>query len=119
MITVLAAKTLASALQFSPDFAFVWASPGAQSGLLLGLLILSGLLFAPILIQRRIAALALILSLVVVNAAPANPYFLATLQTWVQGKFLKFNGAAQFLALLWPFLALWFLFHPSHRHRQD
>ncbi len=117
--TTLAAKILASALQFSPDFAFLWATPGAQSGLLLGLLILSGLSFSPPQIQRRIAALTLVLSLAAVNAAPANPYFLATMQTWVQGKFLNFNGAAQFLSLLWPFLSLWFLFHPSHQHRQD
>jgi hypothetical protein len=39
----------------------------------------------------------------------------ATLQTWVQGKFLNFNGAAQFLSLLWPFFAVWFLWLPSHK----
>jgi hypothetical protein len=67
--------------------------------------------------QRRVAAFSLLLSLSVVNLVPANPYFLATLQTWVQGKFLNFNGAAQFLSLLWPFLAFWFLFHPVHRRK--
>ena len=65
--------------------------------------------------QRRIAGLALIFSLLATNAVPANPYFVSTLQTWVQGKFLNFDGAAQFLSVLWPFLALWFLYHPVHR----
>ena len=51
----------------------------------------------------------------IVNTTPANPYFVATLQTWVQGKFLNFNGAAQFLSLLWPFFAFWYLLLPSHR----
>ena len=41
------------------------------------------------------------------------------LQTWSLGKFLNFNGAAQFLALLWPFFTLWFLFHPMHRVKRQ
>jgi hypothetical protein len=57
----------------------------------------------------------LVLSLIVVNTIPSNPYFISTLQSWQQGKFLNFNGAAQFLGMAWPFLALWFLLLPSHR----
>ncbi|MES2535329.1 MAG: VanZ family protein [Pseudomonadota bacterium] len=111
-------KALSSALLFSPENAFVWLTPGAQGGVLIGAMMLSGLAFAPPVAQRRVAALALIVSLVVVNASPANPYFISTLQDWVQGKFLNFNGAAQFLSLLWPFLTLWFLYHPLHRLKQ-
>jgi len=114
VITALLIKSLAIALLFTPDNAFVWLTPGAQGGLLIGAMMLSGLVFAPPVAQRRVAALALIATLAAVNAAPANPYFTATLQGWVQGKFLNFNGAAQFLSLLWPFLALWFLYHPVH-----
>lgn len=118
VITVLAAaimsKSLSNALQFAPENAFTWLTPGAEGGLLLGIIMLSGLVVAPSVAQRRVAALALLISLVVVNIIPANPYFTATLQTWVQGKFLNFNGAAQFLSLLWPFIALWFLLHPVH-----
>jgi len=102
-------RALSTALQFSPENAFAWLTPGAQGGLLLGMVMLSGLIFAPPVAQRRVAALTLFMSLVVVNLAPANPYFVATLQTWVQGKFLNFNGAAQCLALVWPFFMLWFL----------
>jgi hypothetical protein len=39
----------------------------------------------------------------------------STLQAWQQGKFLNFNGAAQFLDMVWPVVALWFLLLPSHR----
>jgi VanZ family protein len=113
-----AARTLAGALLFAPENAFVWMTPGAIGGMLIGLLMLSGLAFAPPVAQRRVAGLALIVSLVVVNIAPTNPYFAATLQAWVQGKFLNFNGAAQFLSLLWPFFTLWFLYHPVHRARR-
>ncbi|MES2264128.1 MAG: VanZ family protein [Pseudomonadota bacterium] len=108
-------KALATALLFSPENAFVWVTPGAQGGFLIGAIMLAGLMFAPHMAQRRLAALTLVLSLLIVNTTPVNPYFLVTLQGWVQGKFLNFNGAAQFLALLWPFFALWFLLLPSHK----
>jgi VanZ family protein len=108
-------KTMSSSLLFTPDNAFVWITPGAQGGFLIGLIMLAGLAFAPQVAQRRLAVVTLLLSLIVVNTIPVNPYFSATLQGWVQGKFLNFNGAAQFLSLLWPFFALWFLLLPSHK----
>ena len=108
-------KALATALLFAPENAFVWVTPGAEGGFLIGAIMLAGLTFAPSTAQRRLAAITLLLSLVIVNTTPANPYFVATLQTWVQGKFLNFNGAAQFLSLLWPFFAVWFLWLPSHK----
>ena len=111
-------KALATALLFSPENAFVWVTPGAEGGFLIGAIMLAGLAFAPHAAQRRLAAVTLLLSLVIINTTPANPYFVATLQSWVQGKFLNFNGAAQFLSLLWPFFALWFLWLPSHKLNQ-
>jgi len=108
-------KTLASALLFAPENALIWITPGARSGFAIGLILLGALAFAPAGVQRRLAAVSLLLGLGIINTTPLNPYFLATLQTWVQGKFLNFNGAAQFLSLLWPFFALWFLWLPSHK----
>ena len=122
MIALVAAalvlKTLSSSLLFTPDNAFVWVTPGAQGGFLIGVIMLAGLAFAPQVAQRRLAMVTLLLSLLVVNTIPVNPYFSATLQGWVQGKFLNFNGAAQFLSLLWPFFALWFLMLPSHKRNR-
>jgi VanZ family protein len=111
----LAVKTLAFALLFAPQNAFAWLTPGARGGVLVGAIMLSGLYAAPAVAQRRVAALALLISLAAVNIVPANPYFESTLQTWVQGKFLNFNGAARFLSLAWPLFTLWFLYHPVHR----
>lgn len=108
-------KTLASALLFSPENALIWITPGAKGGFLIGLIMLGGLGFAPHVAQRRLAAVTLLLSLGIINTTPLNPYFISTLQGWVQGKFLNFNGAAQFLSLLWPYFALWFLWLPSHK----
>lgn len=108
-------KGLASALLFTPENAFAWLTPGAKGGILIAAMMTSGLLFARPVAQRRLAFIALLVSVIVANIIPTNPYFIATLQAWLQGKFLNFNGAAQFLALAWPFFALWFLAHPMHR----
>jgi len=115
MGAALVVKTLASSLFFAPDNALVWITPGAEGGFLIGLIMLAGLAFAPPEAQRRLAIVTLVLSLIVVNTIPANPYFVSTLQAWQQGKFLNFNGAAQFLGMAWPVIALWFLLLPSHR----
>ena len=115
LLAALAVKALATALLFSPENGFSWLTPGSQGGLLLGLGFLAGAIFMPHSSQRRTAIVLLIAAFIIVNLVPANPYFIATLETWVQGKFLNFNGAAQFLSLLWPFSALWFLLHATHR----
>lgn len=114
MFAAIATKTLAHAVLFAPDDAFSWLTPAAISGLMVGTVMLAGLSFAPPAAQRRAAVLSLLGALVLINLAPANPYFLSTLQDWTQGKFLNFNGAAQFLSLCWPAFALWFLTHPAH-----
>lgn len=111
----LAVKTLSTALFFTPENAFTWITPGAQGGVLLGLGLLTGFAFLPSATQRRSAVALLVAALIAINLAPTNPYFVATLETWAQGKFLNFNGAAQFLSLLWPVAALWFLLHATHR----
>jgi VanZ family protein len=108
--TALIIKSLAMALLFWPEQAYSWFfSPGAQAGLIVGFLMLYGLAFIPSGVQRHLAIFTLIVSLLVINMVPGNPYFIDTLSTWNQGKFLNFDGAAHFLSVLWPWLALWFL----------
>lgn len=115
LAAAVAVKSLAHGVLFAPGNAFSWITPSSGSGLLVGAAMLGGLSFAPALAQRRAALFALVACLVLLNLLPSNPYFESTLQAWVQGKFLNFNGAAQFLALVWPLCALWFLTHPTHR----
>ncbi|MGZ9711431.1 VanZ family protein [Glaciimonas sp. GNP009] len=115
----LSVKAFASALLFTPENVLVWLTPGALTGLLVGAVVLVTFGFTPQRVQRWVAALAVFVSLVFVNVIPDNPYYVETLQTWSLGKFLNFNGAAQFLALLWPFFTLWFLFHPMHRAKRN
>lgn len=112
LVGALAAKSLALALFFAPENAFIWLTPGAYGGLFAGGMMVAGLTFAPAPIQRRLAIAALLIGLCLANLVPANHYFLVTLREWNQGRFLNFNGAAQMLALCWPLLALWFLMQP-------
>jgi VanZ family protein len=107
--SALLVKIVSSALFFAPENAFVSLTPATLRGLLIGAALLLPLAFLPVGMQRRIASYALITGVFIINLLPPNPYFISTLQTWVQGKFLNFNGAAQFLSVLWPFFALWFL----------
>lgn len=115
VVGALATKFMANALLFAPVNGLAWLTPGAKGGLLIGVMMMTGLAYAPPPAQRRLAVASLLLSFIVINLVPANPYFVATLQAWTQGKFLNFNGAAHFLSVFWPFFALWFLLHPVHR----
>lgn len=112
-------KTVACALFFGPENAFVWLTPGALGGLFAGLAILAGLVFVSPALQEWLAAALLGVCLAVVNGLPGNHYFVSTLQTWSQGKFLNFNGAARFLSLVWPFLALGFLVRSIYNRRHS
>lgn len=118
VVAAIAVKLLANALLFTPANALAWLTPGAKGGLLIGTMMVGGLAYAPPVAQRRLAAASLVIGLVAINLVPANPYFVATLQAWIQGKFLNFNGAAHFLSVFWPMIALWFLLHSVHRQRQ-
>jgi VanZ family protein len=111
----LSVKFLSGALSFGPEEIFVWVTPGAATGVVIGLLLLGGVVLTRPAVQKRLAVLLLLLSMAAVNLAPNNPYFVATLQTWKQGQFLNFFGAAQFLSLWWPVFALWFLLHKHSR----
>jgi VanZ family protein len=118
LVAAVTVKLMANALLFTPANALAWWTPGAKGGVLIGVMMVGGLAYAPPAAQRRLAATALLVSFLAINLVPANPYFVATLQAWIQGKFLNFNGAAHFLSIFWPFFGLWFLLHPVHRVRE-
>lgn len=98
--------TLSAALSFGPSHAWAWLEPGMVSAFALALLL--GLP-AAFLSPRACAAgllLVLVLQLSLLNQAPLGAYFAQTLQTWEQGRFIRFHGLAQWLGWLWPYAAL-------------
>jgi hypothetical protein len=59
--------------------------------------------------RRGCAALVLVglvVHLFLLNQAPASAYFTHTLQTWEQGRFIRFHGVVQWLGWLWPYATL-------------
>ena len=56
--------------------------------------------------SAALVLLALGIYLSLLNQAPASPYFAQTLQTWEQGRFIRFHGVVQWLGWLWPFVAV-------------
>src|SRR5687767_10774558 len=103
LVAALLSKTLANAVQFGPDRALAWLTPGAYGGLALGLLSLLAASAAPRAWSARFAMLALIALVIAVNLIPENPYYVDAISAWRQGQLLNFNALAHWLSLLWPF----------------
>ena len=99
-------SALSAALSWGPSHAWAWLSLPVQLGLLVALV----LSFACVAVPRRgcaaILLMALGVHLSVLNQAPASAYFADTLAAWEQGRFIRFNGLAQWLGWLWPYAVL-------------
>ena len=101
-----AVTALSAALSWGPNHAWAWMSLPVRVGLVFGLVLAMLMLAVP---RRGCAAmllLALVVHLSVLNQAPASAYFADTLQAWEQGRFIRFNGVAQWLGWLWPYAVL-------------
>jgi VanZ family protein len=101
-----AATALSAALSWGPVNAWAWLNLPVSLGLVAGLVLALLLLGIP---RRGCAALlllALVVHLSLLNQAPESAYFAQTLQTWEQGRFIRFHGLAQWLGWLWPYAAL-------------
>lgn len=104
LVAALLSKTLANAVQFGPERALAWLTPGAYGGLALGVLSLLAASAGPRIWCASFAMLALIALVVAVNLVPENPYYIDAISAWRQGKLLNFNALAHWLSLLWPYV---------------
>ena len=104
-----AVTALSAALSWGPTHAWAWITLPVRIGFGVGFAFALALLAVP---RRGCAALvllALVVHLSLLNQAPASAYLAHTLQTWEQGRFIRFNGLAQWVGWLWPYLAIVFL----------
>ena len=99
-------SAISAGLSYGPEHAVAWLTLPVQFGLMgaavagvLGLFLSARSCIAVLL-------LALVAQLFMLNLAPASPYFAQTLQTWEQGRFIRFHGVVQWLGWLWPFVAV-------------
>lgn len=104
-----ATTTVSTALNFGPQHAFAWDTPGTMIALAIGAVVAA--LLAPV--PRRAAAglalIALTALVLLVAKAPADPYFAQSLHAWEQGRFIRFHGAAQWVGWGWPYAAIVYL----------
>lgn len=102
----LGATVLSSALSYGPMHAWAWVNLPVQTGLVLA----AGLALLLLRVSSRYCAVLLLFALgiylAVINQAPSGAYFALTLQTWEQGRFIRFHGLAQWLGWAWPYAVL-------------
>jgi len=100
------ASALSAALSYGPLHAWAWLGLPAQVGLGTGTVLAMIILLVPRAGCAGLLLLALVLHASMLNQAPNSAYFAQTLQTWETGRFIRFNGLAQWLGWLWPYATL-------------
>ena len=106
LLAGIAASALSAALSYGPPHAWSWLSLPVQVGIAAAVVVGVPLLWAPRRLCGALLILALVVHLSLLNQAPESAYFAQTLATWEQGRFIRFNGLAQWLGWLWPFATL-------------
>lgn len=97
---------LSAALSYGPEHAWSWVSLPVKTGLVSALVLAMLMVRVPLRASAALVLLALGIYLSLLNQAPTSAYFSQTLSTWEQGRFIRFNGLAQWLGWLWPYAAL-------------
>ena len=100
------ASGLSAALSWGPAHMWSWLDATTTGGLLAALVLAMALARMP---WRWACALVVVLLCAhvgLLNQAPPSPYFAQTLQSWEQGRFVRFNGLAEWLGWLWPYAAI-------------
>ncbi len=105
----LMASALSAALTYGPTHVWDWVSPIVLMGLLLAIVAMALLSFSSERVCWVLALVALVWQLSLLNNASADAYFALTLQTWEQGRFIRFHGLSQWLGWLWPYALLLYL----------
>ena len=100
------ATALSATLSYGPGYGWSWLGGVVQAGLALGTVLALMSVWLPVWACAFLAAASLCLALLLLNLSPAGPYLTQTLQTWEQGRFIRFHGLAQWLGWLWPYAAL-------------
>ena len=107
---------LSASLTYGPEHAWHWLTAQTLSGLALGVCGLSlslkrserGLLWVLLGAQSVL--------LLLLNLSPVSTYYEQTMQTWEQGRFIRFHGLTPWLNWLWPWaLVVWAGWRLRHR----
>lgn len=119
VVTALVVRAAAYVILMRAELLLAWFTPGAQLGLALGLVAAALAVALPRTARLALAAVLILAATVLVNLAPPNPYFAASLKLWRQGHFLNFNGLTRLVAAAWPFVALGYLIFLASRRARE
>lgn len=97
---------LCAALTYGPSHAWAWLGLPVRYGLLAAGGLALVLVWLPQRVCTALLVAVLLLHLGLLNQAPEGAYFAQTLQTWEQGRFVRFHGLVQWLGWLWPYAVL-------------
>lgn len=106
-LVVLGTGGLSDSLTFGPENAGSWLAAPTRLGLAVAAALALGALWLG---HRTAAVLSLLawgVALGLLNQSPEPAYLSQSLQTWEQGRFIRFHGLSQWLGWLWPYAALW------------
>ena len=102
-------SALSAALTYGPAHAWDWVGSEVLLGGALALVACLALCLAPARVCLVLMLVLLVWQLALLNNASADVYFAQTLQTWEQGRFIRFHGLIQWLGWLWPYGLLAYL----------
>jgi hypothetical protein len=109
LVLGVAVSALSAALTYGPSHAWGWVSAEVAVGLGMAVLGAAALVLASARMCLVLALAALVWQLSLLNNASADAYFALTLQTWEQGRFIRFHGLIQWLGWAWPYVTLIYL----------
>lgn len=102
---------LSAALSFGPSHAWSWMSAWVGAGLVLGILLCLLTLKLDANSCDIFLVIVITLQLFLINQKGVDAYLEQNLQTWEQGRFIRFHGLAQWLGWIWPFAVLALIFY--------
>ena len=106
VVVGIAVSALSSSLSYGPAFAWDWLDHATRLGIALAL----ALALLQVGLPRRYCVILLLMGLMIdinlLNQSPPSPYYATALQSWEQGRFIRFFGLGQWLSWLWPFAVI-------------
>ncbi len=105
-LLAIASKAVATTVFYTPPSPTIWLTPGAERGLIGGVLLFAFCTLLPRALQYAVSGICLLAATVIINLLPNNPY-LPPLAP--QGTFLNLHGIVDMIDTFWPFAALAYL----------
>ena len=103
MVIAVGVSVLSSTLTFGWQHMVSWVNTKVMVSLLMAWILAYGVAMLGTRVNQLVLLMVLILHVLLANAIEQDVYLAQTLQTWEQGRYVRFNGLAQWVGWLWPY----------------